>query len=147
MTKSQSNDREALFKIGPVHARGASRLRIRTATGVLGPRPFMVRPRGQAENEPTTNSRAAAIYNERHRSRPRGQTKTFDYYVGLGEEGGTDHRGFEGSGWGLSLLTSTCHHARARFPSCHRGQDDNALVWQDGIARSSPPKRQVHHSE
>jgi hypothetical protein len=131
---------KALFKIAPDCALGSHRLRIRTATGVSDLRPFFVGALPEvAEKEPNNDFAAPQPIPINVTVNGTADNEDVDYLVVDAKKGDRITAEVEGIRLGITLFdayVAIMNAARFELSS----SDDNALVWQDGIASIVAPE-------
>ncbi|MGE5192880.1 MAG: PPC domain-containing protein [Deltaproteobacteria bacterium] len=131
---------KALFKIAPDCTLGSHRLRIRTATGISDLRPFLVGALPEvAEKEPNNDFAAPQPIPMNVTVNGVADNEDVDYYVVEAKKGDRITAEVEGIRLGITLFdvyVAIMNAARFELSS----SDDNALVWQDGIASIVAPE-------
>jgi len=131
---------KALLKIAPDCALGGHRLRIRTATGISDLRPFFVGALPEvAEKEPNSDFAAPQPIPMNVTVNGTAENEDVDYYVVEAKKGDRITAEVEGIRLGVTLFDAyVAIMNAARFELA--ASDDNALVWQDGIASIVAPE-------
>jgi hypothetical protein len=131
---------KTLFKIAPDCTLGSHRLRIRTATGISDLRPFLVGALPEfAEKEPNNDFAAPQPIPMNVTVNGIADNEDVDYYVVEAKKGDRITAEVEGIRLGITLFdvyVAIMNAARFELSS----SDDNALVWQDGIASIVAPE-------
>lgn len=131
---------KALLKIAPECMLGSHRLRIRTATGISDLRPFFVGALPEvAEKEPNSDFAAPQPIPMNVTVNGTADNEDVDYYVVEAKKGDRITAEVEGIRLGITLFDAyVAIMSAARFELS--ASDDNALVWQDGIASIVAPE-------
>jgi hypothetical protein len=131
---------KALFKIAPECMLGSHRLRIRTATGISDLRPFFVGALPEvAEKEPNSDFAAPQPIPMNVTINGTADNEDVDYYVVEAKKGDRISAEVEGIRLGITLFDAyVAIMSAARFELA--SSDDNALVWQDGVASIVAPE-------
>jgi hypothetical protein len=131
---------KALFKIAPDCMLGSHRLRVRTATGISDLRPFLVGALPEvAEKEPNNDFTAPQPSPMNVTVNGIADNEDVDYYVVEAKKGDRITAEVEGIRLGITLFdvyVAIMNAARFELSA----SDDNALVWQDGIASIVAPE-------
>jgi hypothetical protein len=131
---------KAVFKIAPECMLGSHRLRVRTATGISDLRPFFVGALPEiAEKEPNSDFAAPQPIPMNVTVNGTADNEDVDYYVVEAKKGDRISAEVEGIRLGITLFdayVAIMNAARFELSS----SDDNALVWQDGIASIVAPE-------
>ncbi|MBS0264752.1 MAG: PPC domain-containing protein [Planctomycetes bacterium] len=131
---------KALFKISPEAMLGSHRLRVRTATGVSELRPFFVGALPEvAEKEPNSDFAAPQPIPMNVTVNGVADNEDVDYFVVEAKKGDRISAEVEGIRLGITLFdayVAIMNTARFELSS----SDDNALVWQDGVASIIAPE-------
>jgi hypothetical protein len=131
---------KAVFKIAPECMLGSHRLRVRTATGISDLRPFFVGALPEiVEKEPNSDFAAPQPIPMNVTVNGTADNEDVDYYVVEAKKGDRISAEVEGIRLGITLFdvfVAIMNPARFELAS----SDDNALVWQDGIASIIAPE-------
>jgi hypothetical protein len=131
---------KVVFKIAPDCTLGSHRLRVRTATGVSDLRPFFVGALPEvAEKEPNNDFTAPQPIPMNVTVNGTADNEDVDYFVVEAKKGDRITAEVEGIRLGITLFdayVAIMNAARFELSS----SDDNALVWQDGIASIVAPE-------
>ncbi|HEY3968155.1 MAG TPA: PPC domain-containing protein, partial [Planctomycetaceae bacterium] len=131
---------KAVFKIAPECMLGSHRLRVRTATGISDLRPFFVGALPEiVEQEPNSDFAAPQPIPMNVTVNGTADNEDVDYYVVEAKKGDRISAEVEGIRLGITLFdvfVAIMNLARFELAS----SDDNALVWQDGIASIIAPE-------
>ncbi|MBI3864090.1 MAG: PPC domain-containing protein, partial [Planctomycetia bacterium] len=131
---------KVLFKIAPECMLGSHRLRVRTATGVSDLRPFFVGALPEiAEKEPNSDFASPQPIPMNVTVNGTADNEDVDYFVVEAKKGDRITAEVEGIRLGITLFdVYVAIMSAARFELS--SSDDNALVWQDGIASIVAPE-------
>ncbi|HEY2253285.1 MAG TPA: pre-peptidase C-terminal domain-containing protein, partial [Planctomycetaceae bacterium] len=131
---------KVLFKIAPECMLGSHRLRIRTATGISDLRPFFVGALPEiVEKEPNSDFAAPQPIPMNVTVNGTADNEDVDYFVVEAKKGDRICAEVEGIRLGITLFdVYVAIMSAARFELS--ASDDNALVWQDGIASIVAPE-------
>lgn len=131
---------KALLKIAPDCTLGSHRLRVRTATGISGLRPFFVGALPEVvEKEPNSDFTAPQPIPMNVTVNGTADNEDVDYFVVDAKKGDRITAEVEGIRLGVTLFDAyVAIMSAARFELS--SSDDNALVWQDGIASIVAPE-------
>jgi hypothetical protein len=131
---------KVLFKIAPECMLGSHRLRIRTATGISELRPFFVGALPEVvEKEPNSDFATPQPIPMNVTVNGTADNEDVDYYVIEAKKGDRITAEVEGIRLGITLFdVYVAIMSAARFELS--SSDDNALVWQDGIASIVAPE-------
>lgn len=131
---------KVLFKIAPDCMLGSHRVRVRTATGVSGLRPFFVGALPDVvEKEPNSDFTAPQPIPMNVTVNGTADNEDVDYFVIEAKKGDRITAEVEGIRLGVTLFDAyVAIMSAARFELS--SSDDNALVWQDGIASIVAPE-------
>ncbi len=131
---------KAVFKIAPECMLGSHRLRVRTATGISDLRPFFVGALPEiAEKEPNSDFATPQPIPMNVTVNGTADNEDVDYYVVEAKKGDRISAEVEGIRLGITLFdvfVAIMNPSRFELSS----SDDNALVWQDGIASIVAPE-------
>ena len=131
---------KVLLKIAPECMLGSHRLRIRTATGISDLRPFFVGALPEViEKEPNNDFAAPQPVPMNVTVNGTAENEDVDYYIVDAKKGDRITAEVEGIRLGITLFdVYVAIMSAARFELS--SSDDNALVWQDGIASIVAPE-------
>jgi len=131
---------KVLFKIAPDCILGSHRVRVRTATGISGLRPFFVGALPDVvEKEPNSDFTAPQPIPMNVTVNGTADNEDVDYFVVEAKKGDRITAEVEGIRLGVTLFDAyVAIMSAARFELS--SSDDNALVWQDGIASIVAPE-------
>ena len=131
---------KVLLKILPDCILGSHRVRVRTATGISGLRPFFVGALPEVvEKEPNSDFTAPQPIPMNVTVNGTADNEDVDYFVVDAKKGDRITAEVEGIRLGVTLFDAyVAIMSAARFELA--SSDDNALVWQDGIASIVAPE-------
>lgn len=131
---------KAVFRIAPECPLGSHRLRVRTATGISDLRPFFVGALPEtAEKEPNNDFAAPQPIPMNITVNGTAENEDVDYFAVEAKKGDRITVEVEGIRLGITMFdafVSIMNAARFELAS----SDDNALVWQDGVASIVAPE-------
>ncbi|HTI49722.1 MAG TPA: PPC domain-containing protein, partial [Planctomycetaceae bacterium] len=131
---------KAVFRIAPDCQLGSHRMRVRTATGISDLRPFFVGALPEiAEKEPNNDFAAPQPIPMNVTVNGTAENEDVDYFVVEAKKGDRITVEVEGIRLGITMFdafVSIMNAARFELAS----SDDNALVWQDGVASIIAPE-------
>ena len=135
-----TNTVKTLLKIAPDCTLGSHRVRIRTATGISDLRPFFVGALPElVEKEPNSDFAAPQPIAMNVTVNGTADNEDVDFYVVDAKKGDRITAEVEGIRLGITLFDAyVAIMSAARFELS--SSDDNALVWQDGIASIIAPE-------